>query len=302
MTRFCQTVVESRTFQPVIIGVILVASVIVGLETSEYLMSRYGGFFFVLDGAILGIFAAEIILRIGAHGNRPWRFFLDPWNVFDFVIVVICFIPATGPFAAVLRLARILRVLRLVSAVPRLQLIVMALLRSIPSMGFIGLLLLLHFYIYAVIGVFFFARNDPMHFGTLWDAFLTLFRAVTLEDWTDLMYIQIYGSDVYPIEGFLGVAPQPEAFPLLSPFYFISFILFGTMIMLNLFIGVVVNSLHEVQLESEMARREKHRVRYGGPTMEDEIQALEHQLENVRNSLQVLRHRIASDEREHPEK
>jgi voltage-gated sodium channel len=298
MRRFCQVIVESPTFQPVIVGVIILASIVVGLETSEYLMERYGGYFFVIDGIVLGIFVTEIAIKIGAHGRQPWRFFQDPWNVFDFVIVAICFVPATGPFAAVLRLARILRVLRLISAVPRLQVIVTALLRSLPSMGFVGILLFLHFYIYAVIGTFFFRGNDPMHFGTLWDSFLSLFRAVTLEDWTDLMYIQRYGSDMYPVYGFEGIAPNPESFPLLSPIYFVTFILFGTMIMLNLFIGVVVNSLHEVQLESEMARREKHRERFGGPSMEDEIHALEHQLEQMRNTLQLLRHRVAERERQ----
>jgi len=298
MRKFCQAIVESRPFQPFIIGVIVVASIIVGLESSVYLMQEYGRYFLIADGIILAIFASEIAIKIGAYGRQPWRFFRDPWNVFDFLIVAICFVPATGPFAAVLRLVRILRVLRLISAVPRLQVIVTALLRSIPSMGFVGLLLLLHFYVYAVIGTFFFRWNDPMHFGTLWDSFLSLFRTVTLEDWTDLMYIQMYGSDVYPIHGFDGVVPNPQAFPILSPIYFVTFVLFGTMIMLNLFIGVVVNSLHEVQLEAEMAKREKHMAKLGGLTLEDEIHSLEHQMESMHKTLQVLRHRIAKEERE----
>lgn len=295
MSRFCRKIVNARFFHPTVIGVIIVASVIIGLETSEGIMDRHGELLSWIDAIILAVFAVEILLRLGAYGARPWRFFRDPWNVFDFTIVALCFLPATGPYAAALRLVRILRVLRLITVLPRLQVIVMALLRSIPSMGFIALLLFLHFYIYAVVGTFLFGNNDPMHFGTLGDSFLSLFRAVTLEDWTDLMYIQMYGSDVYPIFNYSGPAPEPQAFRVMSPVYFITFILFGTMIVLNLFIGVVVNSLHEAQLESELITREKHRARTGHTSAGDDVRELEHRLEELQKALHLVRRKLEKE-------
>ncbi len=300
MQFLCQKIVQARLFQPFILGVIVVASIVVGLETFPRLMEKYGSAFRLFDITVLTIFVIEILIKVGAHGRRPWRFFRDPWNVFDFTIVSLAFLPATGPFAPVLRLARVLRVLRLISVVPRLQVIVTALLRSIPSMGFIGLLLMLHFYVYAVVGTFLFAQNDPMHFGSLHASFLSLFRTVTLEDWTDLMYIQMYGSDSYPIFGFEGEAPEPRAFPLLSPLYFVSFILFGTMIVLNLFIGVVVNSLHEVQVEAELEKRQRNLEKTGRPSLEDDILALEHRLEETHKLLQLLRHRAVNETEPRP--
>ena len=115
-----------------------------------------------------------------------------------------------------LRLFRLLRVLRLLSAVPKLQLLVNALLKSLPSMLYVTVLLLLLFYVYAVAGVMFFAKNDPVHFGNIFDALLSLFRIVTLEDWTDVMYLQIYGSDVY--EGYnISAANLALHYPAFEP-------------------------------------------------------------------------------------
>jgi voltage-gated sodium channel len=226
---------EAKWFQNVMLGVILLAAVLVGLHTDQAIMQRWGEVLHRLDQLVLGLFTIELIIRIGAYGARPWLFFRDLWNIFDFLVVVICFLPLHSEFAAVLRLVRVLRVVRLVKAVPRLQLLVGALLKSVPSMGYVALLLMLHFYIYAVIGVSFFHITDAEKFGSLPRAMLTLFEIVTLEGWVDVMGKQLEGAT--PWQQFGAV------------FYFLSFILSGTMIMLNLLIGVIMKSMEETGAE-----------------------------------------------------
>jgi voltage-gated sodium channel len=245
--------VSSTAFQNFIIGVILFAAVLVGLETSKTISAEYGDWLKVLDRVVLTIFTGEILLKIAAEGRRPWRFFLDGWNLFDFVIVGVCFLPLQAQFVAVLRLVRILRVLRLVSVLPRLQLLVGALLKSMPSIGYVALLLSIHFYIYAVLGVFLWGENDPMRFGSLPLTFLTLFQCVTMEGWVDIMHTQMWGCSQFAQSGMEAACTASRGMPIIAPIYFISFIILGTMIILNLFIGVMMNSLQEMQEE-----RDKH--------------------------------------------
>ena len=199
-----------------------------------------------------------------------------------------------GQYAAVLRLARVLRALRLVTAVPRLQLLVSSLLKSIPSLGYVGLLLTVLFYVYAVMGIFLFRGNDPVHFQDLSTSLLTLFRVVTLEDWTDVMYIQMYGSDAYPGYADFAQAHLREASlgrPLLGAAFFVSFVMLGTMIMLNLFIGVIINSMSEAKAEKEAEERRRHLERDGEISVGDEIRLIEGEVEKLGRRLGELRRR-----------
>ena len=294
MTERLGKFVDSNPFQYGILTVIVLAAVLVGLETSRSLVESHGDLLHLLDEVVLWIFVAEAVMKIARHSWRGYRYFLDPWNVFDFLIVVACFLPVAGPHAAVLRLARVLRALRLVTAIPRLQLLVGSLLKSMPSLAYVGLLLAVLFYIYAVLGVFIFRGNDPVHFQDLSTSLLTLFRVVTLEDWTDVMYIQMYGSDAYP--GYADFAQAhlreaSQALPIFGAVYFVSFVLFGTMIMLNLFIGVIINSMDEAQAEREEEERRKHMERDGHLTAEDEMRLIEEELEKLQRRLAQLRRR-----------
>ncbi len=294
MTDRLGRLVDSSGFQYGVLAVIVLAATLVGLETSRDLVGRHGALLHTLDAVILWIFAAEAVLKIARHGKHGYRYFGDPWNVFDFLIVVVCFLPIGGQYAAVLRLARVLRALRLVTAVPRLQLLVGSLLKSIPSLVYVGLLLNVLFYIYAVLGVFMFRGNDPVHFQDLTTALLTLFRVVTLEDWTDVMYIQMYGSDAYP--GYADFAQAhlregSQTFPVIGPVYFVSFVMVGTMIVLNLFIGVIINSMDEAQAEREAEERRKHLERDGEISVGDEIRLIEEEVDKLSRRLGELRRR-----------
>jgi voltage-gated sodium channel len=213
--------IQNSRVQGVILALILVNAVILGLETVPSVMAVYGDTLIALDLAILSVFVAEIALRLYVH---RWAFFRDPWSVFDFLVVGIALVPATGQFS-VLRALRVLRVLRILTIVPSMRRVVGALLSAIPGLGSIAVVLLLIYYVFAVIAANLFAATYPEWFGDLGRSLYTLFQIMTLESWS------------------MGIArPVMEHFPYAWAF-FIPFILIATFTMLNLFIAIIVNAM-----------------------------------------------------------
>jgi voltage-gated sodium channel len=286
LTRFT----EGAPFTGFIILTIIVASVVVGMETSDALMEKYGRILHGLDAIVLAIFAVEAILKIAAGGKKFWKYFQDPWNCFDFLIVVVVLLPVGASYVAVLRMARILRVIRLASMIPRLQVLVNALLDSIPSMFYAGLLLAMLFYIYAVLGTMLWRQNDPVHFQNIWIAMLSLFRVATLEDWTDIMYINMYGSESY------GYTPQmlletgaiSSASPLGAAGFFVSFVMIGTMVILNLFIGIVMESMSKAQRQSEADRTARQAKQSTRKALEARLTGIQERLDLFREDIEVV--------------
>ncbi len=262
MKAFAQRIVGAPWFEPFMIGLILFNAVLIGLETSKELAEDYGRWLHLGNDLILGVFIAEVLLKLTAVAPRFRLYFGDGWNLFDFSIVVLSLIPATEDFALVARLVRILRVLRLVSAVPQLRLIVATLVRSIPSMGHVILLMSIIFYIYAVTGFHLYHEHDAERWGSLGAALLTLFQMVTLEGWVEVMDTAMELHDW-------------------SWIYFVSFVLIGTFVMLNLFIAVVINNLDAAKAEKLEQLNE--------PTTQDEV--LE-ELERTREALASLQRKI----------
>lgn len=293
MVQLLQTINKDQRFQNLITGVILLAGVIVGMETSPTVTDQVGGLLHVLDKIILAIFCVEVVVKMGAEWPKPHRYFLDPWNIFDFLIVAVCFAPVGGQYVAVLRLARLLRVLKLVRAVPKLQLLVSALLKSIPSMGYVALLLGMLFYVYAVASVFLFGANDPIHFNNIAIAMLTLFRVVTGEDWTDVMYIQMWGCDKYGYGGNEALCTDPHSYPVFGALFFVSFMFLGAMIILNLFIGVIMTGMGEAKSENDEADRLAALNRVGGPSVDDDINSMLERVTALQSDLNDLKLRIS---------
>ena len=292
MVGFCRQVTEHTGFKRFIIAVIVLAGIHVGVETYKDFASQHRAVLDALDSLILAIFTLEIVLKVVACGSRPLRFFRDPWNLFDFLIVAACLseplLPGDAAFLPALRLVRILRVLRIITVIPDLRLIVGALLRSIPSMFYVCLLLALLFYIYGTMAVFLYGENDPVHFKNLQTSMLSLFRVATLEDWTDIMYINMYGSENYGYDG-IEVARTSAASPLGAALFFTSFVFIGTMVVLNLVIGVIMNSMDEMRQElhaehDAIARQESD--------AEKELQEIHQQLDDIKKSLASLGRRI----------
>ncbi|WP_245958864.1 ion transporter [Meiothermus luteus] len=240
-----KSLVESAPFNRGVTAAILFAAGLVGLETYPELLEAHGALLKQLNHLVLSLFVVELLLRFAAEWPHPLRFFRG-WNLFDLTIVALSLLPGLGEYAVAARLLRLLRVLRLIRTLPELQVILGALLRSIPSIGYVFVLLLLLLYVYAVAGVFLFGANDPFHFGNLHKALLTLFGILTLEGWVEVFRIQYFGCQEFALpQPELCTAPQAQ--PLAAAVYMLSFVLLGTLIFLNLLVGIVVNSMDEMR-------------------------------------------------------
>ena len=215
-----------------IAGLIVVNAVILGLETSQTAMAAIGPTLIALDTIILGVFVIEIGARILLH---RLAFFRDLWSLFDFIVIGIALVPATGNLS-VLRALRILRVLRLITVVPSLRRVVGGLVASLPGMGSIALLLILVFYVFSVMATQLYGADYPELFGNLAASAFTLFAVMTLEGWVDGV-----------------VKPVMEKYPY-AWMFFIPYILITTFAVLNLFIAVIVNAM---QTEHDQARQEE---------------------------------------------
>ena len=291
-------IAEDARFQNFITFVILLAGVVVGIETSHAMVEQYGGPLHILNEVILWTFVVEVVVKVGAEGKRPWRYFMDGWNLFDFFIVAICFMPVHAEYVAVLRLARLLRVLKLVRALPKLQILVGALLKSIPSMGYVGLLLGMLFYVYGVAGVFLFGGNDPVHFRSLPVAMLSLFRVVTGDDWANIMYVQQYGCATYGYVDREHLCTASNATPVLAAGYFVSFVLVGAMVILNLFIGVITSGMEEAKAENGMLDRELKDAEGVKQSASDDVSRMLVKIGELQDELRVLEHRLKSEAEE----
>ena len=263
---------HSHGFEYFIIGLILFNAVLLGLETLPSVTDQYAVWLVLGQQLTLGVFILEAALKMFAVSPRADRYFRDGWNIFDFSIIVFSLIPATGGFAVIARLGRLLRLLRLVSAVPELRLIVATLVRSVPGMLHIVVLMSLLVYIYAIIGYQLFHEHDPEHWRNLGISLLSLFRVVTLEDWTDILY---KAMELHP----------------LTWIYFISFVVLGTFVVVNLFIAVVINNLDE-------AKQERLRSLEQAPTASSllsELRATQQSLRRLEDQLQRRRKEEGND-------
>jgi voltage-gated sodium channel len=231
------TVVNDPRTERVIMSLIVVNAVILGLETSKTMMASYGWLLEILDHIILAVFVVEIAARVTVH---RLAFFRDPWSVFDFIVIGIALVPATETFS-VLRSLRVLRVLRLITGVPTLRRVVAGLLAALPGMGSIVFLIGLIYYVFAIMATKLFGGDNPSLFGTLGDSLFTLFTVMTLEGWT---------NDV--------ARPVMQNHPYAWVF-FVVYIVITTFMVLNLFIGVVVNAMQEEASKADAEEREVER-------------------------------------------
>jgi voltage-gated sodium channel len=217
-----KAILDDPRTERVLLSLIALNAVTLGLETSPSIMERAGPTLIALDRAILTIFVVELAARMVVNRSR---FFRDPWSVFDLIVVGIALVPVTESLS-VLRALRVLRLLRLITVVPSLRRVVSGLIAALPGMGSILLLLLLIFYVFAVMGAKLFGGTHPELFGSLGSASYTLFQVMTFDDWS--------AGVVKPI-----MAEHPFAWV-----FFICFIVASTFTALNLFIGVVVGALN----------------------------------------------------------
>jgi voltage-gated sodium channel len=237
VTEKLQAILDDSRFNRFIIGVIIFNAIILGMETYPALMNAYGTTLVTLDRLCLTVFVVEITMKLVVHRHR---FFLSGWNVFDFVIVGISLVPGAGSLS-VLRALRILRVLRIITAMPRLRRVVEGFITALPGMGSVFLLMGLVFYIGSVMATKLFAASFPEWFGSLGASAYSLFQIMTLESWS------------------MGIVrPVMEVYPQ-AWMFFVPFIMVTTFAVVNLLVGLIVNSMQDAHAEEANASTDAYR-------------------------------------------
>jgi len=240
--------IETMPVRRFIIGVILFNAVILGIETSPSVMAEWGGLLYALDRACLAFFCAELLVKLYAFGPR---FFRDPWNWFDAVIVGVALMPSSGTLS-VLRALRILRLLRVVSAAPRLRRVVEGFIQALPGMGSVFLLMGLIFYIGSVMATKMFggachactpeqAAQFREWFGSIGQSAYSLFQIMTLESWS------------------MGIVRPVMLVHDWAWAFFVPFIMITTFAVVNLLVGLIVNSMQDAHHEEDAAQTEDYR-------------------------------------------
>ena len=225
---------SNKIFELFVVSIIIISALLIGAKTynvPEHVLESVKW----LDMFITLVFLFEIVIRFIGEKHKM-HFFKQGWNIFDTLIVIVSLVPIEDSELALIgRLVRIFRVLRMVSIIPELRLLLNSLLRALPQLGYVVLLMFIIFYIYAAIGATFFSQINPDLWGDITISLLTLFRVMTFEDWTDVMYETM---SVYP----------------LSWAYYLSFIFLTAFAFLNMVIGIVLNVLEDEHAKQKEAK------------------------------------------------
>lgn len=256
--------VEATWFQRVITIAIILNAITLGLETAPELVGAYMPLLLVVDTGFLVLFVVEIICKLVAY---RWQFFKNGWNIFDFSIVAISLLPFIQGLS-VLRALRVLRVLRLISVIPQFRKVTQAFFDSLSGLAAIGAILLIIFYVGAVMCTKLFGVSFPEWFGTIGLSLYSLFQIMTLESWS------------------MGIVrPVMEIYPY-AWLFFVPFILVTTFATLNLLIGVIVNSMQTLHDQTTDSIDEHLTAQDTARTeLKATLNALEEQIKQIKNKL-----------------
>lgn len=277
MVARARRIAESTNFDYLTVGVIIANAVVLGLGTFDELEARYNDELTVLNEVFFGYYVIELAIRITACFPRPFSFFKDGWNDFDFVIVAVGFVPGLRENATLIRMVRLLRVTRLFRLLPDLRVIVAAVGRSIPGLSSLALASVMLVYIYAMIGWVIFHEQDPKQFGNVGEAMLTMFQVLTLEGLPEFLAT--------------GRAVSDWAIP-----FYVSYVLLASFLVFNLFIGIVLTSMEEARAaelrraEAEIAdenikRSDEEAARLA---VRERIHGIREHLDNIESDLEAL--------------
>lgn len=260
LTSTVTRVVDSTAFTVIVFAAILANAAVLGAETYSGFAARHRETLETLNGVFLGVFVVELTLRIASYGRRPGDFFRSGWNIFDFVVVGAAFVPGLSSNSTLLRLARLLRIVRVVRILPDLRVIVLAMARSLAPLGSMAVLTTLLLYVYGIVGWMLFGAEDPKRWGDVGTAMLNLFVMLSLENLPD------------NLEAGMRIHPW-------SWIYFVSYALIASFIVINVLIGIVLNSLEETRkIEGERIERMAARAEQGARA---EAEATDHLAERV---------------------
>lgn len=243
--------VENRWFQGAILVIICLNALVFGIQTSPSARQACGGWLNKIDGICLAVFTVELLLKIVAY-NR--NFCKDPWNIFDFIVVAVSFVPDCGMFSSI-RLFRILRIFKLISGIRHMRIILGAIVKSVKGILWTGSLLILIYYVYGILGTYLFGATFGDWFGSLGKSVYSLFQIMTLESWS------------------MGIARPVIAVYPYAWIYFVSYILLSSFLVMNVVVGIVLNSITECcQAEEPEA---------GTNSLKEELSKLKKQIEAV---------------------
>ena len=258
---------DRMSVQLAFLAVIIINAVLLGVSTSDWMIARFGTVLTLADDVIIIIFVIEMVLKLYAYGHR---FFYSAWNIFDLAIVIISLVPASESLSA-LRGLRVIRSMRVLSAIPQMRSVIRALFDALPGMGAVMLLLLIFFYIFAVMATVLYGDNFPQWFGSVGASLYSLFQIMTLESWS------------------MGIVrPVMEAHPWAWAF-FVPFIICTAFAVLNLFIGLLVNTMQAAveEAQDEELERILNMVRDANDRAEGEMAAMREELRQIRAALEA---------------
>jgi voltage-gated sodium channel len=283
----CARIADSGRFQGFIFGVIVANAIVLGLETYDAIDREVGTLLAVLNDVCLGIFVVELAIRITGFGNRPQDFFRDGWNVFDFVVITAAFAPGLRQNATLLRLVRLLRIVRIISVLPEVRVLIRGMVRSLPPIGSMAVLAVLLIYLYGMVGWILFHSEDPDRWGNIGDAMLNLFVMLTLEQWPIFLR---EGMEIHPW----------------SWVYFVSYVLLGGFLLINILIAIVINAMEGARREERAAARAVRRellaaqAEHEAAKTEHEAARAEHEelaelVQTLRDTVDDLEDRLGAD-------
>ena len=223
MIAFCQKIVDSDRFRYLILTLIILNALTFGLETYPEVTAKYGNVLWTFQTVVIYIFIAEFVIKFTAVAPNFKKFFQNRWDLFDFFVVVVSVLPESE-YLLVARVIRLFRVLRLITVLRELRVVTSAFVHSLPAVGHVLLLLAVIFYVFAIFGHYLFKEHDPFHWHSLGMSLNTLYRVLTLEDWTDVMYTAM---EVYPH----------------AWIYFMVFVVICSFIVVNMLIAILVNNI-----------------------------------------------------------
>lgn len=260
---------ETGLVRNTILAIIIFNAITLGVSTSDWAKANIGGFLFGLDRLILAIFVMELLLKFYAYGLK---FFRSAWNIFDLFVVGVGLLPQTQNLSA-LRGLRVIRAMRLLSAIPQMRAVVQALLDALPGMGAVIVMISIVFYVFGVMATIMYGDAFDEWFGTVGRSLYSLFQIMTLESWS--MGI------VRPV-----MAEFPNAWA-----FFVPFIVITAFSVLNLFIGLLVNTMQsavEEEAEQEFERL-RELIRLETDQVDEHVMALHQELRAMRAELAELR-------------
>lgn len=244
--------IESRGFQIAILAVICLNALVFGVQTSPVARAYCGSWLSRIDGACLAVFTVELVLKIVIY-NR--RFCSDPWNVFDFIVVAVSFVPDCGIFSSI-RLFRVLRIFKLISGVRHMRIILGAIVKSVKGIFWTGSLLVLIYYVYGILGTYLFGSVFGDWFGSLGKSVYSLFQIMTLESWS------------------MGIARPVIAVYPYAWIYFVSYILLSSFVVMNVVVGIVLTSISEC-CQTEGRETKKNSLKEELSKLKEQIAAVE---------------------------